>query len=95
MTQVPRKTQTSRKRKQENAESEYAAGVFRDRGYWGCEFAVATSAMGDYEITSESLWGMNIMRTRIGPASEQQAWWPTYGFSLRFHLYPIAVFEGL
>jgi hypothetical protein len=84
-----------RMRKEENTESEYAAGVFRDRGYWGCEFVVAASAMGDYKIGSESVWGMNIMRTRIGPAAEQQAWWPTYGWSLKFHLYPIAVFEGL
>jgi len=81
--------------KQANFESVSAAGVFLDRGYWAVEFAVAASALGGQTIAAESVWGMNIMRTRIGPASEQGAWWPTFGSSLNFNLHPLAVFEGV
>jgi hypothetical protein len=81
--------------KSQDFECEYAARVFRDRGYWACEFAVAASELGGATITRDSVWGMNIMRTRIGPASEQGAWWPSFGSSLKYNLHPIAVFEGL
>jgi hypothetical protein len=81
-----------KRRKHHNIENEHAAAVFRDRGYWACEFSVAASALGG-EITAESIWGMNIMRTRIGAASSQQAWWPTFGSSLNYHLHPLAVFD--
>ena len=69
--------------------------VFKDRGYWCCEFAVAANEFAGAAITSGSIWGIDIMRTRIGAASEQQAWWPTYGSSHRYHLYPSAVFEDV
>ncbi len=82
-------------RREFNVECEHGARVFRDRGYWGCEFAVAASAMEGGAITRESVWGTNIMRTRIGAGAEQQAWWPTFGGSLNFHLHAVAVFEGL
>jgi hypothetical protein len=77
-----------------NFECEHAAGVFKDRGYWACEFAIKVSEMGGHTITADSIWGIDVMRTRIGPASEQCAWWPTFGSSLKFHLHPLAVFEN-
>lgn len=77
-----------------NFECEQAAAVFKDRGYWACEFAIKASEMNGHTITTDSIWGIDIMRTRIGPASEQCAWWPTFGNSLRFHLHPLAVFEN-
>ncbi len=77
----------------ENFNSEYAAQVFHDRGYWACEFAIDASEMNGATINEDSLWSMNIMRTRIGGASQQCAWWPTFGTSLHFHYYPIAVFD--
>lgn len=84
--------QTINKGSRKTVKCEYAAKVFYDRGYWGCEFSVAAQEM-DGEIGPDSIWGLDIMRTRIGAASEQCAWWPTFGFSHYYHLYPIAVFE--
>ena len=72
----------------------HAAGVFRDRGYWACEFAVAAKDLDGNSIAPESLWGINVVRTRIGPASECCSIWPTYGNNLRVELFPIAVFDN-
>jgi len=72
---------------------ERAASIFPKRGYWACEFAVAARDLDNAQIDDQSIWGINIMRTRIGAGSEQCAFWPTFGFSLNFHLYPIAAFE--
>jgi len=76
-----------------NYACQYAGKVFEDRGYWACEFAIPADELDKAKITADAVWGLNIMRARIGPASEQCAWWPTYGFSHRYHLYPIAIFE--
>ena len=80
-------------RREVNAECECAAAVFEDRGYWAVEFAVKAADLENRKITSESIWGMNLMRARIGPASEQCAQWPTFGTSLNFQYNPIAIFE--
>ncbi|MHC5055185.1 MAG: hypothetical protein ACYTKD_10770 [Planctomycetota bacterium] len=79
-------------RRERNFEFDSAIAIFEDRGYWACELAVAASEFGDADITADSIWGMNIVRTRIG-AAEQHIWWPTYGRSTNFHLHPLAVFE--
>lgn len=63
--------------------------------YWGCEFALDPKDMEDNPITKDSLWGMIIIRTRIGPGAEQTQWWPTFGRAHNPDLYPLAVFEGL
>lgn len=72
-----------------------AAKIFNGRHYWACEFAIAGMDLENHPLAADSLWGINIARTRIGPAAEQCIWWPTYGYSLRFNLYPLAVFDGL
>jgi len=82
-----------KKRKSTNVVCQWAANVFHDRGYWSCELAVPAKNLGNQTITPDSVWGINIMRTRIGPAAEQCAWWPTFGGSQRFHLHPIAAFD--
>jgi len=80
--------------KSKNFQSDHATDVFKDRGYWCCEFGISASEFNDAKITSNSIWGVDVMRTRIGGAAEQQAWWPTFGSSHRYHLYPIAVFQN-
>jgi hypothetical protein len=80
-------------RRDVNFEFDSAVSIFEGRGYWACELAVAASEFGDAGITADSVWGMNIVRTRIA-AAEQHIWWPTYGRSIRYHLHPLAVFEG-
>jgi hypothetical protein len=79
-------------RREKNFEFDSAVSIFEDRGYWACELAVAASEFGDAGITADSIWGMNIVRTRIG-AAEQHIWWPTYGMSINYHLHPLAVFD--
>jgi len=76
-----------------NVECEYAAKVFKDRGYWACEFAVETSALDEIPVAEDSVWGINIMRARIGIGSEHCQWWPTFVHAHQYHLFPIAVFE--
>lgn len=76
-----------------NFACEYAAGIFHARGYWSCEFSVAAAELDDQQLTGDSVWGLNIVRTRIGPASECCSLWPTYGSNLRMDLFPIAVFK--
>ncbi len=82
-------------KKRENFKAEVAARIFRDRGYWGCEFAIAARELKENVLTPESLWGFNLYRTRIGGASECCAWWPPYGFNHRYHLFPLMVFEDV
>ena len=80
----------------DNMPCQWAAKVFYDRKYWGCEFAVAAKDLHKRKMTADTIWGFNIFRTRIGGgASEQCAYWPTFGRAHRFHLWPLAVFEGL
>jgi len=83
-----------REQRKRNFECRYAAGIFRDRGYWACEFAVPAAELDNSTIGARSIWGMNVVRTRIGPASECCALWPTFGSNLRVELFPIAVFEN-
>lgn len=82
-------------RRGENVLCEWKAKVFHDRGYWACEFSVAAKNLHKRTITGDSIWGINIVRARIGPASEHCQWWPTFGWAHRYHLFPLAVFEGL
>lgn len=84
-----------KRRSTENIMCQWGASVFHDRGYWACEFAVAATNLHNRKITADSVWGINIVRARIGPASEHCAWWPTFGWAHRYHLFPIAIFEGL
>ena len=67
--------------------------VFKDRGYWCCEFAIDAKELIADGITPESIWGINIVRARIGGASEHCQWWPTFGLALKPHLFPIAIFK--
>jgi len=71
------------------------AKIFHDRGYWAMEFAVAAKDLHDQTIAADSIWGINIIRARIGPASEHCAYWPTFGWAHRYHLLALAVFDGL
>lgn len=82
-----------RHRREVNFEFDSAVSIFEGRKYWACELAVAASEFGDAAITADSIWGMNIVRTRIA-AAEQHIWWPTYGRSINYHLHPLAVFDG-
>ena len=79
--------------KGKNFQCEYRSGVFKDRGYWACEFAIDGAEMGK-PIQAGTVWAMNLFRTRIGPASEQCGIWPTFGFSKRMDIYPLALFTG-
>jgi hypothetical protein len=79
----------------ENMVCDWKAQVFHDRGYWSCEFAIEAKNMHGRKIAADSVWGINIARARIGPASEYCAWWPTFGWAHRYDLFPLAVFEGL
>ncbi|MBN1258005.1 MAG: hypothetical protein JXA52_09915 [Planctomycetes bacterium] len=78
---------------------EQAVKIFKDRGYWACEFSVPVAALVDKrkketrKLTSESVWGISLLRARIQAPSEQCATWPTFG-ALQLHLFPIAIFEG-
>ena len=72
-----------------------SSAIFPKRRYWACEFALPATALGNYQLTSSSIWGINIMRTRIGPGSEQCAAWPTFGGSHNPQRFPIAIFTGL
>ena len=76
-----------------NFNCDYAAKVFDDRGYWSCEFAIETSELTDDPITAESVWGINIVRARLGAAAEHCQWWPTYGGAHKYDHFPLAVFE--
>jgi len=74
-----------------NVDCDYAAKVLKDRGYWAVELAVAASALGAH-ITPESVWGINVVRTRIGAASEACSCWPLFGRNHNIDQFPIAVF---
>ena len=76
-----------------NFELEHKARIFRDRGYWSIEFAIAAQALNGAKLSADKPWGVNIARARIGPASEHCMIWPPYGGALRYHNHPIAVFE--
>ena len=77
-----------------NRRFDSATGIFKDRGYWCCEFAIEATELDEEGITPNSIWGFNVARVRIGPGSEHCQWWPTYGTSTRIDHYPIAVFEA-
>lgn len=77
-----------------NFSCEKAAAVFRDKGFWACEFSIDGNELDKHPIEPGKVWSLNIMRARIGAAeSEQCAWWPTYGNSHRYENYPLAIFE--
>ena len=78
---------------QRDIQTEYAAGVFKNRGYWCCEFSVSAKDLTKDGITADSIWGVNIVRARIGGAAEHCQWWPTFGWAHHYHLFPIAMFE--
>jgi len=76
-----------------NIECEYATGVFKERGYWACEFAVEIKRLQKEPISGDTVWAFNVDRARIGPASEHCQWWPTFGYAWNYHLFPLATFE--
>ena len=76
-----------------NFKCQYEAAIFPDRGYWACEFALDGRDLDNHPIRPGAMWSLNLFRTRIGGGSEQGAMWPTFGFSQRMDLYPIAVFK--
>ena len=79
----------------QNFPCQLAAQVFHDRGYWACEFSVPVKDLHGRKLTADTLWGFDVTRTRIGPASEMCAFWPTFGATANCQYYPLAVFEGL
>ncbi len=72
-----------------------AANIYRDRGYWGVEFAVPFAELTDKKVTADTIWGVNVFRARIGPESEHLTYWPTFGGTHQYWFYPLAVFEGV
>lgn len=76
-----------------NMNCEVGSKIFHDRGYWSTEFSIAAEKLDGARITSDAIWGLNLFRVRIGPASEHCACWPTYGDTFGYRFYPLAVFE--
>ncbi len=76
-----------------NFKCQYGAKVFRDRGYWACEFAINGKDLDNHPIAPGKLWSLNVFRVRIGPASEHGVIKPLYGRAHRMNLYPLAVFR--
>lgn len=79
--------------KSKNYKCQYKAAVFRDRGYWACEFCIDAAELDNRRIEPGAVWIMTVIRTRIGPASEMTGIWPTYGSAFRTGLLPVAVFK--
>ena len=75
--------------RRKNFKCEYKSKVFPDRGYWACEFAIAAKDLDERVITNESIWGMNVMRTRIS-VSEKSAIQPTFG-TRNVSAFPLAI----
>lgn len=78
-----------------NFACKWGAQLFHDRGYWACELAVPVKTLQGQKLTADSVWGFDVTRTRIGPASEMCAFWPPFGNTGRRENYPLAVFDGL
>ena len=76
-----------------NYKCEYKASVFRDRGYWACEFAIDGKELDNHPIKPGTIWSLTLCRVRIGPASEHGSIWPLFGWTHRMELYPIAIFR--
>ena len=83
------------RKRSENFMCQWGAKIHKDRGYWSVEVALPAKSLRNAKITADTIWGICVMRMRIGPASEACTIWPTYGSNHRYHLFPIAVFEGL
>lgn len=79
--------------KSKNFKCEYKAAIFKERGYWACEFALDGNDLDNHPIRSGTLWSFVVFRVRIGAASEHGCIWPLFGGAHRMDLYPIAVFE--
>jgi ABC-type transport system involved in multi-copper enzyme maturation permease subunit len=77
-----------------NFQCDIAAKVYHDRGYWAIEFAIDAAEFHGQKIAADTLWALNLMRARIGPASEHTIFWPTYGGTHNYEYFPLAVFEG-
>ncbi|MDD5704413.1 MAG: hypothetical protein PHR35_00695 [Kiritimatiellae bacterium] len=77
----------------ENMSCDHAAKVFADRGYWACEVALPLKSLHNRRLEPDAVWGFNLCRTRIGPASECGSVWPLYGWNHRYGFYPLAVFD--
>ncbi len=76
-----------------NFKCEYRGGLFNERGYWACEFAIDGRDLDNHLIRPGTIWSLNVFRVRIGAASEHGAIWPPFGRTHRMHLYPIAIFK--
>ena len=79
--------------KSKNFKCEYGAGIFRDSGYWACEFAIDGKDLDNHLIKRGEVWSLNVYRVRIGPASEHCAVWPVLGGTRTLNNYPIAIFK--
>ena len=44
-------------------------------------------------IKPGTIWSLNVFRVRIGAASEHGGIWPTFGWTQRLKLYPLAIFK--
>lgn len=76
-----------------NFKCQYKAAVFKDRGYWACEFAIEGKELGNATIAPGTFWSLDIFRSRVGMGSEQQAVWPTFGQCQRTDIYPLVMFK--
>lgn len=77
----------------ENFKCQYKTALFPKRGYWACEFAIDGKDLDDHPIAPGAVWSLNVFRVRIGPASEHGTIWPTFGWTARKELYPLAIFK--
>ncbi len=78
---------------EKNFKCQYSSAVFADRGYWACEFALDGEDLDNHPIKPGTIWSLNVYRTRIGLGNEQTSVWPTFGFSQRMDIFPIAIFK--
>ncbi len=76
-----------------NFKCEYGAKTFNDRGYWSCEFAIDEKELDNAKIRSGEIWALILFRSRIGQAGVCCSTWPTFGYTKKMYLYPLAVFK--
>ena len=76
-----------------NFDCQYGAKIFYDRGYWSCEFAIDEKELDNAKIRPGEVWAMILFRSRIGQAGVCCSTWPTFGYTKKMALYPLAIFK--
>lgn len=72
-----------------NFNCEHAAKVFKDRGYWGLEFAVAAKDLDNNSFKPGDLWNISVVWNRAGALNERDYFWYDYDDDL----YILALFK--